>query len=305
MRNLHAEITAKILAQLKTGVAPWRQPWSEYKTAHGSVMPRNAVTGRAYSGANVLLLWSMSQVNNWGPRWLTFKQAKEAGGTVRKGEHGQMIIFVSRILVRDKKDPAAHKTIGFLKAYTVFNVAQCDGLPERVMGLVEAPVAPVNRNERDPIVEAFVAATGVRVVEEGSRAMYQPALDRVVMPALQAFKSAHAFYAVEFHELGHATGHKDRLDRNLNNKFGDRSYAAEELIAELTSAFVCAEFGIDMGPAPASYIETWVSLLEERETAIVTAAAGASKAVEWLRGQVAAEEADEEEPAQARVLEAA
>jgi antirestriction protein ArdC len=297
MRNLHAEITAKILAQLKTGVAPWRKPWSESKTAHGSVMPRNAVSGRAYSGVNILLLWGAAEASGWGPRWLTFKQAKAAGGTVRKGEHGETVIFVKRILVKDKDDAEKRKSIGFLRAYTVFNVAQCDGLSDRVMGVVEAPAAPVSRNERDEVVEAFVAATAIRVTEEGSRACYSPVLDRVAMPPLQAFDSAHAFYSTLFHELGHATGHKDRLDRNLTGKFGDRSYAAEELIAELTNAFTCAEFGIDMGPAPAAYIDNWVSLLEERETAIVTAAAGASRAVEWLRGAVSAEEADEDEPA--------
>jgi antirestriction protein ArdC len=298
MRDMHREITDKILAMLKTGVAPWRKPWSERVQAHGSVMPRNAITGRFYSGANVILLWSHAEVNGWGPRWLTFKQARAAGGNVRKGEHGVAVIFVNRIVVRDKKDPDAHKSIGFLKAYTVFNTSQCDGLPDHVMGIGEPRQhAPVNPDGRDEALDAFVQATEIRVIEEGSRACYSPALDRIAMPAFPAFKGAHPYYATLFHEMGHATGHKSRLDRNLNNKFGDRSYAAEELIAELTSAFVCAEWGIDMGEAPASYIETWVSLLEERETAIITAASAASKAVEWLRGAASAEEADEEEEA--------
>jgi antirestriction protein ArdC len=300
MRDMHREITDKILAQLKTGVAPWRKPWSERVGAHGSVMPRNAVTGRFYSGANVLLLWGVAEVEGYSnPRWLTFKQAKAAGGTVKKGEHGCAVIFVKRIIVKDKKDPDAHKAIGFLKAYTVFNVSQCEGLPDSVLGLGEPRQhGPVNPDGRDADLDAFVAATEIRVeVGRGARAAYAPALDRIVMPAFESFVGTHAFYSTLFHEMGHATGHKDRLNRDLTGKFGDRSYAAEELIAELTAAFVCAEWGIDMGEAPAAYIDHWVSLLSQKETAIVTAASAASKAVEWLRGAVSAEEADEEEPA--------
>jgi antirestriction protein ArdC len=300
MRDMHREITDKILAQLKTGVAPWRKPWSERVGAHGSVMPRNAVTGRFYSGANVLLLWGVAEVEGYSnPRWLTFKQAKAAGGTVKKGEHGCAVIFVKRILVKDKKDPDAHKAIGFLKAYTVFNVSQCEGLPDSVLGLGEPRQhGPVNPDGRDADLDAFVAATEIRVeVGRGARAAYAPALDRIVMPAFESFVGTHAFYSTLFHEMGHATGHKDRLNRDLTGKFGDRSYAAEELIAELTAAFVCAEWGIDMGEAPAAYIDHWVSLLSQKETAIVTAASAASKAVDWLRGKVSAEEADEEEPA--------
>jgi antirestriction protein ArdC len=299
MRDMHREITDKILAMLKTGVAPWRKPWSERVGAHGSVMPRNAATGRFYSGANVLLLWSHAETNGWGPRWLTFKQAKAAGGTVRSGEHGVAVIFVKKLIVKDEKspDPKAKKSIGFLRAYTVFNVAQCDGLSDAVMGLGEPRQhGPVNPDGRDGDLDAFVAATEIPVRERGSRAQYAPSLDAIDMPAFEAFTGAHPYYSTLFHELGHATGHKSRLDRQLTGKFGDRAYAAEELIAELTSAFVCAEWGIDMGEAPAAYIDHWVSLLSEKETAIVTAASAASKAVEWMRGQVSAEDADEEEP---------
>jgi len=292
MRDLHREITDKILAQLKTGVAPWRKPWSESRTADG-VMPFNATSGRAYSGVNVLLLWSAAQANGWGPRWLTFKQAKEAGGTVRGGQHGETVIFVKRMIVKDKDDKTKTKTIGFLRAYTVFNVAQCDGLPDRVMG-VTAPVV-LNKNERDATVEEFVEATKIRRVEGGAQACYSPKLDVINIPRIEAFKSSDAYYSTLSHEMGHATGHESRLNRSLKGRFGDREYAAEELIAELTSAFVCAEFGIDMGDAPAAYVDNWVSLLEEKDFAIVTAAAAASKAVEWMRGQVSAEDADEGE----------
>lgn len=294
MKNIHAEVTAKILAQLKAGVAPWRKPWSEVKAAQGGVMPRNAATGRPYSGVNILLLWSAAQAAGWGPRWLTFKQAKEAGGSVKKGEKGEIVVFVKKALVEDRDNPGQKKSVAFLRYYHVFNTAQCEGLPGKLTGEIEPP-APVDRNQRDDMLEAFVGATGIAVVEEGARAFYSPVDDKVRMPSLQSFKSSDAYYSTLFHELGHGTGHESRLNRNLKNRFGDRAYAAEELIAELTSAFVCAEWGIDMGEAPAAYIDNWVSLLEQRETAIVTAAAGASRAVDWLRGAAGAEEADDDE----------
>lgn len=298
MRNLHAEITSKILAQLKTGVAPWRKPWSTQRTAYGSPMPHNAVTGRPYSGVNILLLWDLMSDRGWGPKFLTFKQAKAAGGNVKKGEHGTMVIFVKKLIVKDKKDPKGEerKAISFLRHYTVFNVAQCEGLSDKVTGTVQAPM-PIDRNERDPLVDEYIQATGVKIVEGHKAAYLGGAFDRIEMPILQAFKSSDAYYSTLFHEMGHWTGHESRMNRNLTGRFGDRSYAAEELIAELSSAFVCAEFGIDMEEAPAAYIDHWVSLLEAREDAIVSAAAAASKAVEWLRGKVSAEEADEDEEA--------
>lgn len=296
MRNLHKEITDKILAQLRTGVAPWRKPWSEVGAGFGGRMPHNAVTGRPYSGVNILILWGAMQAYGWGPRWLTFNQAKEAGGTVRKGERGQTVIFVKRMLVKDKDDKTKTKAIGFLRSYTVFNVAQCDGLSDRVAGRVEAP-APIDRNARNAELDEFVKATGAPIVEGGSKAAYSPVLDSIAMPPLRMFKTSDHYYATLFHELAHFSGHPSRLNRQLKNRFGDREYAAEELIAELTSAFICGEFGIDMEEAPAAYLDHWASLLEEKETAIVTAAAAASKAVEWLRGAASAEEADAEEEA--------
>ena len=298
MRNLHREITDKILAQLKTGVAPWRKPWSINRTAYGSPMPHNAVTGRPYSGVNILLLWGVMSEHGWGPKFLTFKQAKAAGGTVRKGEKGALVIFVKKIIVKDRNDPKGEdrKAISFLRHYVVFNVAQCDGLSDKVTGVIQTPAA-IDRNERDPLVEEYIKATGVKLVPGGDKAAYAPSLDCIAMPALQAFKTSDHYYSTLFHEMGHWTGHEKRLNRDLRGRFGDRAYAAEELIAELCSAFVSAEWGIDMEEAPAAYIDHWVSLLEEREDAIVSAAAAASRAVEWLRGKVSAEEADEDEEA--------
>jgi antirestriction protein ArdC len=278
MRNLHKEITDRILAQLAQGVAPWRKPWSGQAT--GSAMPRNAVTGRAYSGVNVILLWSEAQAKAYAdPRWLTFKQAKEAGGSVRKGEHGQSVIYVNAV---EREKDGETVRIPFLKAYTVFNVAQCDGLSEKLTGAL----APKFRNldERDAFIDEFVASTKAQISHGQARAYFHPVLDLINMPAFATFVSADAYYSTLFHEIGHWTGAKSRLNRDLKGRFGDRAYAAEELIAELTAAFVCAEFGIDMGEAPAAYIATWISLMGEQEKALISAAAAASKAVAYLAG---------------------
>ena len=278
MRNLHKEITDRIVARLKAGVVPWRQPWS---SKGFGVMPRNALTQRAYSGANVILLWSRAQESGFqAPLWLTFKQALELGGNVRKGEKGETVIYVSKVIRED--DDGTKRSIPFLKAYTVFNVAQCDNLPARVTDPT-AHERVINPNARDELADAFMASTGANVRHGGPRAYYQPAGDFVNMPHFETFTNASRYYGVAFHELGHWTGADKRLGRTFGKRFGDRSYAVEELVAELASAFLCGEFGFDNDGADADYIATWIKLLEEHEKVIVAAAAAASRAVEFMR----------------------
>lgn len=297
MRNLHKEITDRIVARLRNGVVPWRQPWSGKGFG---VMPRNACTQRAYSGANVLLLWSRAQESGYSaPLWLTFKQALELGGNVRKGEKGETVIYVSKIIAKDEKT-GEKRSIPFLKAYTVFNVAQCDNLPAKVT--IGEAVKAANPNTRDELAEAFMASTGATMRHGEARAYYSPIGDFVNMPAFETFKSASLYYGVAFHELGHWTGAEKRLGRTFGKRFGDRSYAVEELVAELTSAFLCGEFGFDNDGVDADYIATWIKLLEEHEKVIVAAAAAASRAVEFMReAAIAAPVLEELEP----MLEAA
>lgn len=256
-------------------------------------MPRNALTQRAYSGANVLLLWSRAQESGFqAPLWLTFKQALELGGNVRKGEKGETVVYVSKII---KKDDATgeRRSIPFLKAYTVFNIAQCDNLPAKITDPASEARA-INPNARDDIAEAFIASTGATVRHGEARAYYQPAADFVNMPAFETFKSASLYYGVAFHELGHWTGAEKRLSRTFGKRFGDRAYAVEELVAELTSAFLCGEFGFDNDGVDADYIATWIKLLEEHEKVIVAAAAAASRAVEFMREAAIAAPVEEE-----------
>lgn len=283
-RNLNAEITARIIEQLKAGTVPWRQPWSG--SASGA-MPRNAVSNRAYSGVNVLLLWSRAQERSYSePKWLTFKQAIEAGGSVRKGEKGTIVIFVSTF-ERESKETGKLENIPFLKAFTVFNVCQCDGLPVDLSPTIEA----INPDRREALADDFIASTGADMRYGEGRAYYRPSGDYINLPLFETFCSSGAYYGAAFHELTHWAGAESRLHRGdkLNRRFGDSAYSAEELVAELGSAFLCAEFGFDNEGQDAAYIAHWIQFLTDHETAIVAAASAASKATEYLRGLALAE----------------
>jgi antirestriction protein ArdC len=281
-RNLQREVTDRIVALLKAGTIPWRKPWS---CAGFGGMPRNAITGRAYSGVNVLLLWARAEANAYtSPTWLTYKQASEAGGYVRKGERGETIIFVSYVEAKAEREPGKPpRMIPFLKAYTVFNVAQCEGLAS-----APAPTPATAPADRIAIADEFIAATGASIRHGGGQAFYRPSEDTITLPPFETFSAPNAYYATAFHELTHWTNAPSRLDRGsrIGRKFGDAAYSAEELVAELGSAFACAEFGFDNDVIEnsAAYIAHWIAFLTEApEGAIVTAASLASKAVEFLR----------------------
>jgi antirestriction protein ArdC len=203
--SLYEEVTAKIIAQLEAGVFPWVQPWSA--SAAGIGLPRNAVSGRCYSGINVLLLWGAVIEGSYASQdWLTFRQALAAGGSVRKGERGQTIFYADRFTPkgeheqgRDGGDADAIRSIPFLKRFTVFNVAQCEGLPER---FTAAP-APLPERQPHEEAEALIAATGSDFRIGGAEAFYSPALDYVQVPPQPAFAQQIDFYRTALHELGH------------------------------------------------------------------------------------------------------
>lgn len=287
-RDLYTEVTARILQELERGVLPWVKPWS---VTPGANTPCNAVSGRPYSGCNTILLW-MALDRGWPtPRFLTFNQAKAAGGTVRGGEHGTKIYFWKPYITKDRSPGAAEDDVRkalVMREFSVFNVAQCDGLPEKV---VNGPSVMRVRNPdtRDELADDFVAATGADVREGHGQAMYVPSKDFVGMPAFVAFKGADDFYNTLFHELTHWTGHKDRCARDLKARFGDQAYAAEELVAQLGAAFICAEFAFDGECQDASYIAHWIQLLKDDAKAFFTAASKAQQAVDFLRGKALAE----------------
>jgi antirestriction protein ArdC len=285
-RDLYAEVSARIIAELEPGAAPWIKAWS---TTAGANTPCNAATNRCYSGCNLVLLWMAQAAGFRAPRYLTFKQALDLGGHVRKGERGTKVYFVKQLQVRDKDadEEAATRLVPMMREYTVFNVDQCESLPVSV--ITGKPMRIRNPDTRDDLADEFLRSTGADIREGHGEAYYVPSRDFISMPAFEAFRSADHFYNVAYHELLHWTGHGSRLDRDLKNRFGSRSYAAEELVAELGAAFLCAEFGFDGDLRHAGYLSHWVELLKADKRAFFTACSQASKAADYLRGLALAE----------------
>ncbi len=295
--NLYVEVTERIISELEAGRLPWVQPWGRVDGAAAG-LPRNALTGRTYSGINVLILWGAVIEHRYPSQgWLTFRQALGAGGTVRKGEHGTTVVYADRFVPDAEKARAVEtggdaRTIPFLKRFTVFNAAQCDGLPE---GFATDP-APLPEREIVPVAESVIAASGVAFRIGGDRAFYVPSLDFVQVPPQPAFFDQINYYRTALHELTHATGHPSRLDRKLLNAFGNKDYAREELVAELGSAFLCASLGIEPTVRHADYLASWLEVLRDdlsddagvrgtgapRGRAIFRAASAASRAADWL-----------------------
>lgn len=276
-RDLYSVVSARIVAELEAGAAPWVKPWS---ATAGQNVPQNAVTNRPYSGCNVILLW-LARNRGWPtPRFLTFKQAIGAGGNVRKGEHGTKVYFVKQLQIKDSEEDA--RLVPMMREYTVFNVAQCENLSDGVKA--GKPMRIRNPDTRDASADEFLRSTRADIRDGHGEAYYVPSHDFISVPAFEAFKGADHFYCTAFHELTHWTGHQSRLDRDLKNRFGSHEYAAEELIAELGAAFLCAEFGFDGDMRNAGYIATWIELLKADKRAFFTACNRASKAAEYLRG---------------------
>ena len=282
-RDIYADVSARIIKELEAGAAPWVRPWS---ATAGHNVPQNAVTNRPYSGCNVILLW-LARDRGWRtPRFLTFKQAIDAGGNVRKGEHGTKVYFVKQLRIRegdaDAGDEVDEKIVPMLREYTVFNVAQCENLSDSIIHRKPARVR--NPDARDELADQFLRSTAADFREGSGEAYFAAGRDFISLPAFAPFKGADHFYNVAFHELTHWTGHKARLDRDLKNRFGSRQYAAEELIAELGAAFLCAEFGFDGDVRNAGYIATWIDLLKSDKRAFFTACSKAQAAADYLRG---------------------
>ncbi|WP_407156570.1 ArdC family protein [Bradyrhizobium sp. STM 3557] len=284
--NLYDEITDKIIAELEAGRVPWVQPWGTAAAKARLSMPKNASTGRSYSGINVLLLWGSTIEHGFsGQSWLTFRQALSLGGHVRKGERGTTVVYADRFVPSDEKRRAAEtgeeaQAIPFLKCFTVFNCDQCDELPDEIA--TAAPPPPPDLIE--PRVEALIKATGIDFRIGGDRAFYVPAEDYVQVPPPQAYFEPINWHRTALHELGHATGHRSRLNRDQSGSFGTKKYAFEELVAELTAAFGCASLGIVPTVRHSDYIGSWLEVLREDNRAIVRAASQASKAADYLLG---------------------
>jgi antirestriction protein ArdC len=284
--NLYDEITDKIIAELEAGRVPWVQPWGTAAAKASLSMPKNASTDRFYSGVNILLLWGSTIEHGFtGQSWLTFRQALSLGAHVRKGERGTTVVYADRFVPSDEKRRAAEtgeeaQAIPFLKRFTVFNCDQCNELPDEIAAA--APPPPPDLVE--PKVEALIKATGIDFRIGGNRAFYAPVEDYVQVPPPQAYFEPINWHRTALHELGHATGHRSRLNREQSGSYGTKKYAFEELVAELSAAFGCASLGIVPTVRYADYIGAWLEVLREDNRAIVRAASQASKAADYLLG---------------------
>ena len=282
--DLYQSVTDKSIAELEAGRLPWVQPWDGQHAACQIGLPVNAVSGKPYSGINILLLWGAVIEKGYPSQiWLTYRQAKSLGGNVRKGERGEIICYADRFVTKDEKQNAIAEgrdavAIPFLKRYRVFNIAQCDGLPEDLYRLD----APLPERKIVPQAEALVQATGADIRIGGDRAFYVPAQDFVQLPPQPAFTDQINYYRTCFHELGHWTGHKTRLDRDQSGRGSTKTYAREELVAEMCAAFVCAALSIQPTVRHADYIGSWLEVLKEDKRAIFKAASQASKAADYL-----------------------
>lgn len=297
-RDLYQEITDTIIAELEHGTLPWLKPWRDGLGASiDPQMPRNAVSGRAYSGINVFLLWHAATTKAYqSGRWLTFKQAKESGGTVRAGEKGTMIIYFRKLSKQVRRDDGTAETVSIplLRCYWVFNIAQCDGLPDRLTQGKPLPPAA----ELDSLFRTFVEKTSADIRHGGDRACYQILADIIQMPVQQAFNDVASYKATLLHEMTHWTGAASRCNREFGKRFGGDAYAFEELIAEIGAAFLCAHLGVKGELRHAGYIANWLTVLKKDKRAIFTAASQASKAADYLRAfseTQTAEETDDSE----------
>jgi antirestriction protein ArdC len=229
--DIYTRITDRIVADLEQGVRPWMKPWSVANT-DGRITRPLRHNGLPYSGMNVLLLWSEGVARGFSsPMWMTFKQALELGAAVRKGETGSTVVFASRFT---KSESDGHgnevdREIPFLKAYSVFNIEQIDGLPDRYC---EQPVSVLDPVVRIDQADRFFRNTGAVIRHGGSRAYYSPVSDHIQMPPFETFRDATGYVATLSHEATHWTAHPDRVGRDLSRYAKDKSERArEELIA--------------------------------------------------------------------------
>lgn len=291
-KDVYTRVTERIISDLEQGIRTWLKPWSAEHAA-GRISRPLRHNGTPYRGMNILLLWGESVAKGYAaPIWMTYKQAQEIGGQVRKGEHGSLVVYASTMRVKehraitrteqDENGADIEREIPFMKAYTAFNVEQIDGLPAHYYA---QPVNPLPLSERIENADRFMTATGATIQHGGNSAFYAPARDVIQLPPFEAFKDKESFYSTALHELTHWTRHEKRLQRDFGRqKFGDAGYAREELVAELGAAFLCADLGItpEIREDHAAYLGHWLQVLKEDKRAIFSAAAHAQRAADYL-----------------------
>lgn len=312
-RDLYQEVTDRILELLAKGTVPWKNP---IRRGTSDGWPKNLASTKRYRGINVFLLsmraWEQGFSSDF---WLTFQQAKERNGSVRKGEKGSLVVFWKQVA---KEDEGSGKeiTIPVLRHYNVFNVEQCDGVK-----IPDAPAIDPNAEPFSQLDKAEAIVIGYRdppeIAHGGNRAFYLPVADKVMLPQPDRFENRERYYETLFHELSHSTGHAKRLKRSLADNlspFGSPDYSKEELVAEMSAAFLAASCGISLQTIEqsASYIDNWRKVLKGDKRLVVQAAAAAQKSTDWIlndapnsadpNGDAASVSQEEENPAKPPVV---
>lgn len=275
-KDLYQEVTDRIVEQLENGIIPWHKPWTGIQS--GAI---SGTTGKPYSLLNQMLLRKPG-------KWYTFLQAKELGGSIRKGEKGSMVVFWKPVAVteKDKDGNETKKMVPMLRYYTVFHASQIEGLPESEA--VSEAFSPVHNLSADATIQNYVTQEHITLdLRKSDEAYYAPLLDRVVLPLMEQFPDTAEFYSTAFHELTHSTGHKSRLDRlTVGARFGkDDEYSREELVAEIGAATLMASHGLESKKTlknSAAYIQSWLRALKNDKQMIVWAAGRAAKAVDFI-----------------------
>jgi antirestriction protein ArdC len=285
-KDIHQEVTDKIIKQLEKGCIPWQKPWMADGHNLPLTIPKNCATGKKYRGINIVLLWSAVTEHNFQTHeWGTIKQWNSKKEIIRAGEKGKGNFVVYYDTFEKEVDGEIQK-IPFLKSSVVFNKSQLASFQPAAKS---EQIEPALWQQIDPI-DTFIDCTGAIVEQGGDRAFYSTATDKIAMPLQEAFintetcTATEGYYSTLLHELTHWTGNEKRLNRVKGKKFGDQQYAAEELVAEFGSAFRCANFGInaiDKGEH-VGYIENWLKALRDNKQFLFYAANEASKAVDYL-----------------------
>lgn len=283
--DIYQQVTDRIISLLERGTIPWRKSWSAR-----CGMPRNLVSGKEYRGINIFILSAMPFSS---PYWLTFKQATDLGGHVRKGEKSTPVIFWKMLDKHDQDDDSKSPgRIPLLRQYHLFSAEQCEGIPVPVDPEETVnPFTPIHKAEQ--IISDYKDRPEIHY--GGNKAYYRPSEDRVQLPYEHTFERSEDFYQVLLHELSHSTGHKSRLARKEvmeRNEFGSADYSLEEITAELCASMLCGVAGIsnETVEMSASYINGWLSVLRQDKKAVVVSAARAQAAADWILGRKFVEE---------------
>lgn len=277
-QDIYERVTDSIISAIENGAGQYRMPWTV--RADKGFSPVSVGSAKPYRGINTVVLWSQAQTKGYDSAlWGTYQQWQEIGGQVRKGEHGSPVVYWGTFESKSDNDESTSRHM-FAKGYTVFNLLQVDGVKlSAKFGQPKQSTA-----ERIGFAEHFFAAAGVQPRDGGNRAYYRPDVDAVYMPGFDQFAEPVAYYSVLAHESTHWTSHASRCDRQLGKRFGDDAYAAEELIAELGSAFTMARLELELTPRVdhAQYLASWLRVLKADKRAIFTAASQAQKAADYL-----------------------